>query len=150
MPLATVHTITGAAPSAAGVAAVGSVIRGLSKYDWFTIDASLVGGTGGTLDVYLQRKIEGVDQWRDWVRFPQLAAGAAAIHYSCHAGAQPGINAVGIGTGATPLAPSLGSSTGINLGGHPGDQVRMVCSAGASTSAGGTQIVYITGWQSVK
>jgi len=38
----------------------------LNSADLVSIDMSLAGGTGGVLDVYLQRKID-TDTWTDWV-----------------------------------------------------------------------------------
>jgi hypothetical protein len=139
-------SITGTSPAAAGTAIVGSSIRGLQAYDWFTIDAALVGATGGTLDVYLQKQIAtdaevtgGV--WADWLHFTQLAAGAAAIKYSLQANSDKTILTVAHATDASAGTPVLAS--GSYVGGHPGGALRCVCVAGASTSAGAAVAVYI-------
>lgn len=142
--LITVHPITGTSPAAAGTAAMGSAV-GLAKYDWIIIDAQITGATGGTLDLVLQRKIEGYDIWVDWVRFPQAAAGAGAAQYHLSLQSTAAITAVDWDVTATPTAATIAANT--TLGGHPGNQVRLVATAGASTSAGATQTVYITGWQ---
>ncbi len=115
----------------------------LGVFDWFTIDATLTGGTGGTLDVYLQRKVTD-DVWADWLHFPQLAAGASAIRYCANTGASTSITTVGGGSDASP-GVALAANTFI--GGHPGFAVRSVYVAGASTSAGAAQVIRITGWR---
>jgi hypothetical protein len=110
------------------------------------VEAQLVGATGGTLDVWLQRKV-GPNLWVDWVHFAQLAAGASALHYSfvvkntaTAAGALTAVTTTG-----TDASPAVGSGTGLITNGHPGDAVRVVFVAGAGTSAGAAQKVTITG-----
>ncbi len=132
-------TLTTTSPAAAGTA-IGSVLPGLREYDWFMIDAKLTQATGGVLDVYLQRKLV-TDVWHDWLHFPQLAAGSTVFHYSMTAQSNTGLTVVGAGTDATP-APALAANT--MIGGHPGDIIRVVYVAGASTSAGASQSIWIT------
>jgi hypothetical protein len=110
------------------------------------VEAQLVGATGGTLDVWLQRKV-GPNLWVDWVHFPQLAAGASAIRYSfavknaaTATGALTAVTTVG-----TDAAPAVGAGVGLITNGHPGDFVRVVYVAGASTSAGALARIIITG-----
>ena len=137
-------TIADVSPAAASTA-IGDVVMGLNAYDAFLIDADLVGATGGVLDVYLQRKIAD-NVWRDWLHFTQLTAGAAAVRYSVSTA--PGIanTIVAVGTGTDSAAtPALAANTFI--GGHPGDAVRAVYVAGASTSAGASITIRIRGWQ---
>lgn len=135
-----VFRIEDTSPAAAGTA-VGSKVAGLEKFDWFMVDAQLVGATGGTLDVYLQRKIAD-DLWADWLHFPQLAAGGAAVRYSAQSGTDKDIVVVGGGTDASP-GPALAANTFV--GGCPGTAVRAVYVAGASTSAGAAVNIQITG-----
>lgn len=139
-------TISGTSPAAAGTAIVGNAIRGLEKYDWFTIDAALVGATGGTLDIYLQRQIAldsevtgGV--WADWVHFTQLAAAASAVKYSLQPGTDKTFSTVAYGTDASAGTPVLSAASFV--GGHPGLAVRCVAVAGASTSAGAAVTIYL-------
>lgn len=139
-------TISGTSPAAAGTAIVGSALRGLEKFDWFTIDAALVGATGGTLDIYLQRQIAldsevtgGV--WADWLHFTQLAAAASAVKYSVQTGADKTLSTVAHGTDASAGTPAL--SAAAFVGGHPGLAVRCVAVAGASTSAGAAVTIYL-------
>jgi hypothetical protein len=141
MPLSELREITGTSPASASTAAVGDVLSGLQQFDELFIDAALVGATGGTLDVYIQRKLK-TDVWADWAHFPQLASGAAAVKYSVPNGRGTTIVVVGGGTDATP-APALAANT--FLGGHPGDILRCVCVAGASTSVGAAVAIRITG-----
>lgn len=117
-------------------------LTGLSKFDWVRFEADLVGITGGTLDVYLQREIA-TNVWADWAHFPQLAAAAAAVNYSCNPTVTLPIVAIGLGTLA---APGVALAANSCLGGHPGEKVRAVFVSGVGTSAGAAQTIYVTGW----
>lgn len=139
------ETITGTSPSSATTSAIATV-AGLLKYDAFTVDALLVGATGGTLDVTLQRKIDGVDLWVDWIHFAQLAAAASAVKYTVSPALTNTITTVGQSTTASPAAATL--TAGTCVGGHPGDQIRCIATGGAGTSAGAAITIYITCWQS--
>lgn len=134
--------LTDTSPAAAStVASPTAIIAGLDQFDWFTIDAKLLGATGGTLDVYLQRFVAKLNEWRDWVHFPQLAAGAAAARYVIDSSA--GMTApVAVGQGTSP---AIAVNTMANL--HPGTQARLLFVAGASTSAGAVQSVVVSGWR---
>jgi len=143
VPLITVQTISGTSPASASTAAVGSPVNGLARYDWFLIDATIIGGTSGTVDAWLQRKIEGQDKWRDWIRFPQVAA-ATTKHYSVQMTGANSIYEVSQGTLGSPGTPTIPANT--TIGGHCGDKVRLVVTAGSGTSAGAAQIVHISGW----
>jgi hypothetical protein len=138
-----VFTISETSPAAAGTV-VGAGVNGLGDYPYLRVDADLVGATGGALDIYLQRMIK-PGAWTDWLHFAQLAAGAAAVRYSAivSPGLSTTITTSNRGTAATPLV-SLAAAT--FLGGHPGDSVRAVYVAGASTSAGALVTVDIVGW----
>ena len=138
-------TLTGTSPAAAGQAVI-QTEGGLGAYDWFQIDADLVGATGGTLDIYLQRKLD-TDVWLDWVHLPQLAAGAAAVRYSLTVSSSNTIVAVGKTSDAGVGTPALAANT--SVGGHPGDKVRVMAVAGASTSAGATVTVYVSAFKQV-
>lgn len=138
-----VFTISDTSPAAASTA-VGSSVTGLSLYPYLRIDADLVGATGGTLDIYLQRLIK-PGFWSDWLHFAQLAAGAAAIRYSavaCHALS----TTITTNNRGTDAAPGVSLAAATFVGGHPGDVVRAVYVAGASTSAGAVVTVDITGF----
>jgi hypothetical protein len=130
-------------PSVASTA-VGFTLGQLSRYRGLRIEAFLIGATGGTLDVYLQRKL-GPNAWTDWCHFAQLAsgAGAAKLTLSCdHANSTSITAAANVGTDA---APGVALAAGTFVGGHPGDTIRAVYVAGASTSAGAALAFHITG-----
>lgn len=136
--------LTDTSPAAAGTSAsavaAGSV-SGLEEFDWFTVDALLLGATGGTLDVYLQRWVQKLQEWRDWVHFTQLAAAAAATRYTFDCNAMP-TSITTVGQATTPVI-----SAGVVTCGHPGTKLRLLFTAGASTSAGAIQKVELTGWR---
>jgi hypothetical protein len=136
-------TVSATSPATASTVIAG-VFRGLREYDWFTVDAHLIGATGGALDVYLQRKVAD-DVWVDWLHLPQKAAASAATRHTIDArSVEDGPVVVGIGTDAT-ATPSM--AAGKLACAHPGDEVRVVLVAGASTSVGAAQVVRITCWQ---
>jgi hypothetical protein len=137
-------SITGTSPAAAGTAAVGPTLSGLGRFRGFRIEALLVGATGGTLDVYIQRKV-GPDLWTDWCHFTQLAAGAAAVRYALTCDHTNSTTVVTTTAGGTDATPAVALAAGTFVGGHPGDTVRVVCVAGASTSAGAALAVHFQG-----
>src|SRR5690606_37920398 len=106
------------------------------------IDADLVGATGGTLDVYLQREVA-ADEWRDWLHLPQLSAAAQAISYTVPFAADPDIYTVGTGDADT-ATPALAADTFV--GGHPGDKLRAVYVAGEDTFEGAEITIRINAW----
>lgn len=127
--------ISGNSVAGAAQGVVGKPVGGLNEYDRFTVYASLVGAVGGTLDVYVQRKLK-ADLWVDWIHFTQLAGGAASVAYcvsdvDMRTGDVPvvvgGTNDAGVG------APALANST--VAPGHPGDVVRVLAVAGAGAAA---------------
>ena len=144
--------LSSTSPAAASTAA-GLGCSGLAKFSAVRVDAVLTGAAGGVLDVYIQRKIA-PNVWVDWAHFPQLSAGGAAAAYSFTVHLQNvGTAATGTpsatiaaittrGTDASPT-PGLGAST-LDLN-HPGDMIRAVFVAGASTSAGAAQRITVTG-----
>jgi hypothetical protein len=135
--------LSGTSPVAAGTVA-GAYAAGLAKFSGLRVEALLVGATGGTLDVYLQRKV-GPDLWVDWCHFPQLAAGASAVAYSFAVdNATPASGTLtAVTTRGSDATPSPGMAAGLDLV-HPGDMVRVVYVGGASTSAGAAAKVRVT------
>lgn len=135
--------------STTAAAILGSVIGGLDKYDWFTVDASLVGAPVGTLDVYLQRRVQTTAQqsggvWADWMHFPQLTAGASRVYYSGQSLALNALTVVGRGTDASAGTPALAANT--SLGGHPGEALRLVTKSGTRTMTGAALVVVVNAW----
>lgn len=133
------HTITGTSPASATTAVLGGAI-GVGQYDALRIVGTIQGGTGGTLDIYLQTSVDGT-VWHDYAHFAQLADGASQIIRSfsvARQAQQTSILTIGSGTSPALAANSV-------VGGDFGNQMRVVCVAGASTSAGATQTITITG-----
>lgn len=134
------RVITGTSPASATTAVIGNVAGGLQVYDSLQFIATIQGGTGGTLDLYIQSSVDGTN-WYDYAHFAQLAAGAAAItrYFSVTRHAQvTTLTAIGSGT-----SPALAANT--VLGGDFGTQLRLLAVTGASTSAGATQTIIING-----
>jgi hypothetical protein len=123
-----------------GAAGVLQTSLDLESFDALTIYASLIGATGGTLDVYLQTSIDEGTTWDDYAHFTQLAAGAGAIKYK-FAVSRAGQLLVPVAVGIN-LTPAL--AAGSVVGGEWGDRMRLVMVAGASTTAGAAVSVKIS------
>lgn len=138
----TAQTVTATSPSSASTAVVATLFKGamLRTAEKLVVDATLLGGTGGTLDVYLQRKIAS-DTWRDWIHFPQIAATVAKKYTVTIKGEGTTIVETGGGSDASP-GVALAANTAVDV--IPGDDVRIVFVAGASTSAGASNSITIT------
>jgi hypothetical protein len=142
----TAQTITATSPAAASTVVHTAIFAGdmLSRADKLVIDAALLGGTGGTLDIYLQRKLA-TNTWRDWVHFPQIAAATAKKYTVTITGDGSSIVETGGGTDAAP-GVALAANTAINT--IPGGDVRIVFVAGGGTSAGASNSIVITPYSS--
>lgn len=136
-------SIVGTSPAAAAIVIDPTVIYGLARFSSIRVDALLLGATGGVLDVYLQRKL-GPNAWADYCHFAQLAAGASAVRYSI-TGMQVNSTTIVTANGGTDAAPAVSLGAATFLGGHPGDALRVVYVAGASTSAGAAVAINVTG-----
>lgn len=137
------QSITATSPSAASTTSIAATtIAGsmLARAELLVIDATLVGGTGGTLDVYLQRKT-GTNAWRDFVHFPQIAAATTKRYTVTITGEGSSIVETGGGTDAAP-GVALAANTVVNV--IPGGDVRMVFVSGGGVSAGASNTVTIT------
>lgn len=123
-----------ATPAGVGTA-VGSTLKNgfLKTADALTIDVSITAGAGGTLDVYLQRKLA-ADSWADWIHFPQVTAAATARYSVSVDGAGSSIVAVGRGTDASP-GVALAANSVVNV--LPGGDIRLVYVAGAGAAGAG-------------
>jgi hypothetical protein len=140
------HRITDTSPASAITAIGGDTIGGLSRYDGLAIYATLTGGTGGTLDVYLQTSFDGGTTWYDYVHFAQKASGAAVT--TVGVGIPPaGVTALTATGKGSLLTPAVGLAVNTIIGGPWGDLMRAVYVAGVSTSAGAAQIIEIIGYQ---
>lgn len=138
----TAQTVTSATAATATTAAIATQFAGgrLKGAEKLIIDAKLVGPTGGTLDVCLQRKIA-TDKWRDWIRFPQVTAATTKYYVATVSGEGAAITECGNSTDASP-AMTIAANTIINM--IPGDIVRIVCTTGVGTSAAGSVDITIT------
>ena len=138
----TSQTLTLTSPASATTAVGASAFTGafLQRAEALTIDAKIIGGTGGTLDVYLQRKIAS-DSWLDWVHFPQVAAATTKRYTLTIVGNDSTIVETGGGSDAAP-GVALAAGTAVNV--TPGDTVRVVFVAGVGTSLGASQVITIT------
>lgn len=138
----TAQTVTATSPATATTEIAATLFKGdmLRRADKLVIDATLLGGTDGTLDVYLQRKIA-ADTWRDWVHFPQVAAATAKKYTVTVTGEGASIVETGGGSDASP-GVALAANTVVNV--MPGDDVRVVFVAGASTTLGASNSITIT------
>lgn len=152
MPVAMYQQVISGSVTTSTTAAhiVGSVVRGLRRYDWFMIDASCAGVPLGTLDIYLQRQVSDATDvaggvWADWIHFPQQAQAGARVYYSVQPMPDGAITVVGRGTDASPGTSAL--AAGVSVGGHPGDAVRLRVKPSAATMTGTSIAVTVTGWQ---
>jgi hypothetical protein len=137
-------TMTGISPAAAGNGSLATQ-HGLSRYSFFQIDALITGGTGGTVDIYLQRLIDATnDIWLDWCHFTQVAATITKRYTVSSIGNG---TLVEVGQMNTAFSGSLVLAAGTCVGGHPGDVLRVLAVAGAGTSAGAGQTVYIHAYE---
>ena len=134
------HTTAGAS---GGTTIEPETFKALERYEEVQVVAQLRGVSSDTLDVYLQRKVAD-NVWADWCHFPQIASGAAVKTYSVTMASNNGAVLVGSGTDASP-GQALAANT--YVGGHPGDELRIVSVAGASTSASADQDIYLIGYR---
>lgn len=126
--------------SAASYLAAG-IAGPLDDFDAVDVAAQLAGATGGSLDVYVQSSVDGVN-WYDSIHFPTLANGAAAISYRTavtHLGQPTSAAPVAIGKN---LSPALAAGTTVQ--GGWGDRLRLLMVAGTGTTAGSAIKVFVT------
>ena len=135
-------SLTDTSPASASTAVGGDEAGGFRDCEALTIVAAIRGGTGGTLDVYVQTSFDGGTTWIDFAHFPQLAAGAALTTRVWHV--TRATDVASLATVGSGTSPALAVNT-IN-GGAWGDRFRALYVAGASTSAGAAQTVSLYGW----
>lgn len=133
-----IKNISATSPAAASTVASTATATGLDSFSSVEIVATLQGATGGTLDVYVQKLLDGV--WYDYAHFAQRAAGAAAVTYTATPALTNSIATVGTGT-----SPALVAGT--CAGGRPGTALRLLFVAGAGTSLGAVQTVKVAGYR---
>lgn len=139
--------VTGTSPATASTSiasAAPGLVTDLDEFEWFSWTAVLAGATGGTLDVYLQRRLTG-NVWTDWIHFPTITAAATAAAYTGDSNcanvfmASSGVSADAAAT------PALTANTVACA--HPGERVRLVMVANVGTSAGADQTIYLSGFR---
>lgn len=131
-----VVTVTGTSPASATTAVIGSAEGvNVADFDSMGVECLVQGGTGGTLDLYLQIMPYEGTVWTDYAALAQLADGAAAtrVRFTVARDGQ----ALTITTVGTALTPALAANTVI--GGDFGSRMRIVAKAGVGTSAGTAQ-----------
>lgn len=140
-------TISGASPDAASTTAViGEVVdfamlpgttqpTGLEVVDDLDIVAAIQGGTGGSLDLFLQTSPDNVT-WTDYAHFAQLAAGAV-LGVKTFATTRQAQTATMTTVGQN-LTPLLAASTVV---GSVARYMRLLAIAGAGTTAGAVQTI---------
>lgn len=129
-----------------GSLGLAGVCADLSQWSALSIEANLIGATGGTLDIFIQYNPSGDRlNWIDYGHFGQLAAGAGALKQvvSVSTGAQN----TTLATVGFNLSPALAAST--FPGGAWADAFRLVFVAGAGTSAGAAITINITGQRAI-
>lgn len=137
----TAQNVTLATATSAGTAALASLFAGgWLKAEKLVIDATLVGPTGGTLDVCLQRKVA-TNKWKDWIRFPQVVAAATKHYVATVNGEGSAITECGNSTDGSP-AMTIAANSIVNM--IPNEIVRIVVTSGAGTSAAGSVDITIT------
>jgi hypothetical protein len=135
--------ISGTSPASASTAVLATEFS-VARFSALAVECEVVGATGGTLDIYFQ--IRGGNaavstDWYDYAHLPQLAAGAAAsvraMAFSRSA-QQTTITTIGKNT-----SPVLAANTVV--GGTFGATMRILCVAGAGTSAGAALAFHFLG-----
>lgn len=147
MNYAASQTVSMTTPSSASTAVSTTNFTNMAKFEYVDIIADLVGATGGTLDVYLQKQIDqaGTVKWVDWIHFAQLASAASAIRYSISTSSNTvSATPVAVGVGTT-ASPGVALAAATFAGGLPTNTVRIVAVAGASTSAGAAIKITLVG-----
>lgn len=138
-----IGTISQTSPATASTDVSTSTVSGLEKFDEIQIEAILTQATGGTLDVYVQRKVAS-GLWSDIVHFTQLSAGSTVFKYSVRLGLGDPADIFTVG-GGNDGTPGVALAADTVVPGHPGAEVRAVFVAGASTSAGAAQAIRFLG-----
>lgn len=126
-------TATSPAAPGTGLGTSNVIISKLDEYESLLIVPSLIGATGGTLDVFIQHSYDEGNNWVDYIHFAQLAAGAAASKQFVSV-SKFGGQVVTFPTVGYNLTPTLAAATAV--GGPFGSQMRLIFIAGAGTSAG--------------
>lgn len=146
-----IFTMQGTCSGTASTTTVLATQGGLRRYGDIIVDATLQGAAGGTLDVTLQRKVGaidiGPDEWRDWIHFPTITAGNAAIRFTvapCRLGTGPTVATVTVGGSNTASPAAAVLAANVAVVGPPGDAVRLIATTGTGVTGGTQQTVYLS------
>lgn len=127
-------------PAVQGTVVGTKIVGSLGGFGAVSFVAEIQGATGGALDVYLQSSFDDGATWWDYAHFTQLAAAAPVVRYRFAATLHGNAVISAVGKNGSPALAGL-----TVVAGHPGDAMRFVFVAAASTSAGAVQSVYIAG-----
>ena len=141
MTLAYFKKITVDSPDAAGTVVHSEIFTGLDAGDHFKIVATTLGATGGDLNIYLQGYTS--EDWFDVASLPTIAAGDPALSLTgkLYRHSEPLFRFFNWSTVGLGAAPALWASD-VDPGDFS-DRLRIVCVAGAGTSAGAEQMISI-------
>jgi hypothetical protein len=139
----TIGVFSDNSPAAAGVVASALTITGCKSYNWFRFVALVTGDAVGTVDITIQSKII-ADTWVDWARTPTVAATVTTKYYIVPESSSV-ITTVGTTDDALTGPYTVVLAAGTCCGGHPGESLRAVYTAGAGTTTGAAQVVYVQG-----
>jgi hypothetical protein len=138
-----VTLFNGTSPASASTVAQ-TAVTGLDTYAYCWIYSKIQGGTGGTLDVYLQTSPDAGTTWVDVGHYTQLAA-AAPLAGSVVAFSKWGPT---VSTAPTSTATTVNTvsgtpvvAAGTFLPGVLGNALRVVFVAGTGTTAGTAQVI---------
>lgn len=140
-------TVTATSSASADVYTLGTERGNLGKFDQFTIDATIGGNGGGAIDVVVMRKVA-TDDWREWLRFPQVAANTTK-RYTHQLGAG-NATTTETATCTDTVPPSAFVMSAGCIGGHPGQAIKLCVLAGTGASAAVPQTVLLKAWQQIK
>lgn len=123
----------GNSPAFAGGTTATTAVNNFKDCRAITIIASIRGGAGGVLDVYIQDSPDGVI-WYDYVHYTQLSDGAAVVTYAYSPNPyNDSIKTIGTGTSPVLTANSV-------RGGHWYDQLRALFVPGSGVAAAAQSI----------
>jgi hypothetical protein len=143
----TTNLIADAVPATASTTTVGTTTVGIPTNALaVSVIATLPSLTGGTLDYYIQTKID-ANTWVDWMHFTQVAGGASTVVKVAHVTKHTSTAEATAGTGTdTTATPALAAGT--NTGGAWGSSFRAVYVSGSGTSVGVTPKIYFAFFRS--
>lgn len=145
-----VITLSGTSPNAASTTAIVATsdptVVDFSRADAIRCYADLIGATGGTLDTYLQYKLQ-TNLWSDFCQFGQLAAGAGATTFAAATLALKASRIDGPATVVKDTDAAVGTQIPIGIAikvisGGLGT-IRVVCVSGTGTTVGALVKVYL-------